>query len=676
MKKIDFHIHTLATASDAHFDFDLDTLKQYVTSAQLDAIAITNHNLFDRNQFELICETLSITVLPGIEVDLTRGHVLVIGDAGDLADFTSKTERLSQLVAEPRRGISVADLTAVLGDMARYLVIPHLDKDPAVRGEVLQELLPYVSSGEVDSPKKFIRAIKDDSKPTPVLFSDVRVSVDLTRFPTRHTFVDCGDITLAAIKQCLTDKGKVALSASDGNRLFPVFSDGQMLSTGLNVLFGERSSGKTYTLDRIEEAHRTGTVKYIRQFSLVQHDTEQYERDFDREVRNQQSRIGDEYLSGFKTVLDDVMGIDLGASDRQVQEYAGSLLKSAEEADRRDAFSKARLFNEPEFPVRDDTGLSDLIESVRHLIENVEYREIIDRHLEIANLKMLACELIELLWKKRLDSRKRTLVNELVKDIKDRLKLRTAAVQIEDVDLYRVAIEKKKVARFCEIVKWLRQRGTIQAESIQGFKVVAGKAPYGGAGELRAAASVKTAFRDAFNEYDHPYEYLRALIDKDDLPKAELYRLFVKISYSILNRDGYPVSGGERSEFRLLQQIKDAQNYDILLIDEPESSFDNLFLKSDVNEIIKRIADAMPVVVVTHNNTVGASAAADYQLYASKEKDGEGVVYRLYSGYPTDRELTSVDGAVKSNYAVTLNSLEAGSDAYKDRRAGYEAIEH
>jgi hypothetical protein len=191
---------------------------------------------------------------------------------------------------------------------------------------------------------------------------------------------------------------------------------------------------------------------------------------------------------------------------------------------------------------------------------------------------------------------------------------------------------------------------------------------------LRTAASVNTAFKDAFYEYGYPYEYLRALLDKGDIPQAELYRLFVKISYSILNRDGFPVSGGERSEFRLLQEIKDAQNYDILLIDEPESSFDNLFLKSDVNEIIKRISESMPVVVVTHNNTVGASAAANYQLYASKEKDGEAIVYRLYSGYPTDRELTSVDGAVKSNYAITLNSLEAGSDAYNDRRSGYEAI--
>ena len=36
--------------------------------------------------------------------------------------------------------------------------------------------------------------------------------------------------------------------------------DGQMISTGLNVLLGERSTGKTYTLDQIHNiVHR---VKY------------------------------------------------------------------------------------------------------------------------------------------------------------------------------------------------------------------------------------------------------------------------------------------------------------------------------------------------------------------------------------------------------------------------------
>ncbi len=53
------------------------------------------------------------------------------------------------------------------------------------------------------------------------------------------------------------------------------------------------------------------------------------------------------------------------------------------------------------------------------------------------------------------------------------------------------------------------------------------------------------------------------------------------------NKYGFNVSGGERAEFNLLTEIQDALKYDLLLIDEPESSFDNLFLKHDVNQLIK-----------------------------------------------------------------------------------------
>ena len=58
MKKIDLHIHTIATVSDSHFAFCIDKLKSYVQDAALDAIAVTNHNVFDGLQFRAIKEAL------------------------------------------------------------------------------------------------------------------------------------------------------------------------------------------------------------------------------------------------------------------------------------------------------------------------------------------------------------------------------------------------------------------------------------------------------------------------------------------------------------------------------------------------------------------------------------------------------------------------------------------
>ena len=84
--------------------------------------------------------------------------------------------------------------------------------------------------------------------------------------------------------------------------------------------------------------------------------------------------------------------------------------------------------------------------------------------------------------------------------------------------------------------------------------------------------------------------------------------------------------------------------------------------------------ESMPVVVVTHNSTVGASVGADYLLHTKKELENGDVVYRVYSGYPSDKELSSVDGKKIRTHEIMLDSLEAGTTAYESRRKGYEAI--
>lgn len=672
MKKIDLHIHTVSTISDRAFTFSLDTFKRYVTDAKLDAVAVTNHDVFDGTQFRQIQQALAATVFPGIEVNVEKGHVLVIGRPSELDDFESRAALVTQRVAKIGDSISVEELIRIFGNLQNYLVIPHYDKGPSIAGETLEKLKPYVCAGEVDSAKKFVRNIKDATKLTPVLFSDSRMMVDLVTLPTRQTFIDCGELTLEALKNCLQDKAKVALSERDGNKLWQVFDNGQKLSSGLNVLMGARSTGKTYTLNQISKAIKG--VKYIEQFSLVQQNEAFHEREFKHSVERRRSAFVDQYLAGLKRVLDEVTKIDLAGNDREVATYLETLLRSAEEADRRDAFSKATLFDEVEFPIGNAATLQALIESVRQVIENVEYRSIIEKHVDLSALKRLARELIDVLRNKLLDAEKKRVVNGLVREIKQGLKIRTAAVQVQDVDLYAMAMDKKRVTRFSEIVGFLKKDAIIFQETLQGFRIEARKHPYAGAGEIKAASGAKLAFSDAFRKYDNAYSYLRELMQNEGLPPADFYKLFVKISYRILNKDGHEVSGGERSEFRLLQEIADAQNYDLLLIDEPESSFDNLFLKSEVNQIIKSISETMPVMVVTHNNTVGASVGADYLLYTTKELENGVPRYRIFSGYPTDKKLVAVDGKVINSHETLLNSLEAGVDTYEKRRQGYEAI--
>ena len=96
MKKVDLHVHTIATQKDSDFVFDLDKILLYVETSKLDAIAITNHNIFDREQFNSIKEKLNISVLPGVEVDIENAHMIVITDESYLNNFCEQCNLLKE----------------------------------------------------------------------------------------------------------------------------------------------------------------------------------------------------------------------------------------------------------------------------------------------------------------------------------------------------------------------------------------------------------------------------------------------------------------------------------------------------------------------------------------------------------------------------------------------------
>lgn len=671
MKKIDLHIHTIATISDQEFEYDIKMLQNYVSQLSIDAIAITNHNVFDREQYEEIDDNILITVFPGIEVDIEKGHLLLIADPSELSDFSARCKEVCKLIALPTDYLSYSQFSSIFPSLDKYLLIPHYDKHPVLQLEKVPELKKYICCGEVNSIKKFESCKKSADELTPVYFSDIRIKEDLDDFPVRCTYVDVDMLSISAIKLALSDKTKVSLSVDEGHRLIDVLSNGLKISTGLTVVLGERSSGKTHTLDAI--AKNISNPKYIRQFSLLSSSANLDERRFEEVLHNRCDSVAEEYLQPFKCVVDDLRNIILEKNDSELDIYLSALLKAANEADREDIFSKTKLFGETLFDDRDLEQLKKLINAVDVLIDNSAYRSLIDSFVDKSTLLRLGIALRkqhiieeELILKKR-------FLNDIIDSIKSELRIKTAASPIPNIDFYNNLIDSKKIEKFNAITTAVRKKQNIYCKDLHTFKVVATVRPFSGPQELKLFSKKVTAFTDAFAKYTVPYKYLCELRKNEDLPVSEFYKYFARIEYKVLNRYGFKASGGERSEYNLLEQLSDATQFDILLLDEPESSFDNLFLKSDVNTMLKDISRVVPVVVATHNNTIGASVKPDYILYTKKTVDHEGNVhYQIYSGFPTGRDLTELEGDLVQKHDILLNCLEAGETAYIERRGTYE----
>ena len=670
MKKIDLHIHTVATISDKHFVFSLEKLKEYVTTMAIDCIAITNHNHFDKDQFEAIALELNISVFPGIEIDLEGGHILLISDNKELDDFKERCNLVQAEITTSQDYITLEKLQTVFPHLSKYLLIPHYDKKPILKQDIIDKLKPNISAGEVTSIRKFKSCLKEPDKLVPVIFSDMRFYEELNSFSTRQTFIDLDEITHNGIKLCLFDKDKVFLSKDDGNQLFQVTDDGLKISTGLNIVFGERSTGKTFTLNRI--CNSFDKVKYIKQFSLLQNDDEKFESLMS--IRH--SNVSENFLKELKDVVADVSNVDLLQDELDIEKYITTLIKFASENDKADTFSRATLFSESLFVEVRQESLKRLVESTILLIENLEYREIIDRHVSLNNLKNLVVDLMNKYIETEETNLKKKWVNELVSNVQDELRFRTNCTYPEDIDFYKILSDNKKVKTFSQIISYIKTEREIDRKEIRGFKVVAYPKKFPNATQLKNKSKRKLSFMDAYNNYDNPYAFLQSLKSME-LEPTEYYKYFVDIEYKTLNKHDYPVSGGERSEFNLLHEISDALKHDLLLLDEPESSFDNIFLKSEVNELIKDIAKEIPVIVVTHNSTVGASIKPDYILCTEKKLQTGNVIYKVYSGYPSSKELTSPQGDTILNFDAMLNCLEAGVDAYTDRRIkNYEILKN
>lgn len=674
MKKIDLHIHTKKTVSDSDFTFSINRLQQYVNEMKIDAIAVTNHNMFDKEQFCEICNALSgIMVFPGIEINIgaNAGHLLVISDRSDLDDFTRKCKQVEAKIQNPTDSITVAEFKEVFINLKDYLLIPHYDKNPHVEKSVIGALGDSIKTGEVSSTKKFIYCKKNDDI-SPVVFSDWRPA-DGGELPVKQTYIDMGNISLKSLKKALMDKTKIHLSDEEGHHLFQALPE-LKLSTGLSVIIGGRSSGKSYTLDKIYETHEN--IKYIKQFSLLEKEPEKAEAEFSRNIESEQSHFVQEYLRPFSLAVNEVAGIDAAKDEKKIEEYIKSLIKYATDAERADAFSKCKLFSETEFAAEDLNVLKELISAVEKLLDARKYKEIIEKNIEREKLIKLHTDLIHQYIIENVQIKKKMWVNELIDNIKSGLQSKTSATRIRKVDFYDVQMNRNRIKRFNQLVGLIETDSVIKEKNIEGFKIQVSKRKYKGAGELRSQSGKKTAFKEAFAKYGgDAYEYLLELKNTDVMEK-DYYQFFAKIDYKILNQYGYPVSGGERAEFNLLREINDALQYEMLLIDEPESSFDNIFLKKKVNHLIKEIAEEMPVIIVTHNSTVGASIQPDYVVHTRREIVDGNAVFKTYTGFPSDHELISIDGKTIMNIDATMDCLEAGRDAYEERRREYEMLEN
>ena len=135
---IDLHCHTKnAKSSESTREVDAATFLTTLQSYGVGIVAITNHNLFCRNQFDIFAKlSPNLLVWPGVELDvigdksgaIVRGHVIVISNPKYLNEFDNVISiELAKAIPDDYT-ISIDNLVTLLNGLTECLVICHYMK--------------------------------------------------------------------------------------------------------------------------------------------------------------------------------------------------------------------------------------------------------------------------------------------------------------------------------------------------------------------------------------------------------------------------------------------------------------------------------------------------------------------------------------------------------------------
>ena len=667
MKKIDLHIHTATTLKDEEFNFDLNTLKKYITDTHLDIIAITNHNYFDKSQFDVIRDSIDIDVLPGMEVDIENAHLLVIGDNNKIDELETASKFISSKIIDENSYISFEEFKSAFPNYKDYILIPHYMKKPKIQETTIKKFSGLIKCGEVPNSKKFLKIIKDETKLIPVVFSDFRPDKK-NPFPNKYTYIDVDGSEFDNIRCAIEDRNKVFISKDNAAEKIEYLPNGATISSKLNIIMGTRTSGKTYNIEKIKNTFDEDSCLYVPQFSLIG-DAE--ESKFQSLIKKECSEISYGFFENFKPLVTRILSFNINDKEEEICQQLDSLKEYAKNANI-DEFSRTKIFSEFNYYIDERQDAHNLINALKKVYCNEWNKDIVEKYINNNSIEELLNVLVERRKeeKKKIELQKYT--NLLVDKLKELLDKESSANAPESLNLINYFKYKKIIEKVNNLFIRLKVENEISTQKLALFDVKVKSRRFNTVAEMKDIFKSKISLKESFDDYykkDYLYDYVWSLHDKG-LTIDQIINLILYVEYDVKNELGENPSGGEKAEFNLLKEIKNASRYDVLLIDEPEASFDNPFINENIVSLIKKISQKTTVCITTHNSTLAMMLNPDRIIFTENIKGN----HKVYYGTMGDKSFKSVSGEEIISYDKILDVLEAGKDIYDEKGRKYESF--
>lgn len=276
--KIDLHCHTLATKGEGRErNVTPELFAEKIDAAQVDIVAVTNHNHFDFDQYELLRRAVdgAAQVWPGVELDIERWsggkpwHMIVITSPDSKVPFSESIKTLQNGRSPKDCSWPFEEIWEAFKD-SNALFISHChDKAPAITEEEIARV------GEITNndwrfyfePKSLMTLgiwsnhgrnmlmgsdIKDWNRYEEEDFVSLRVNVD-----SFEQFYLLAKRDHQVVETLLNRKGRTKVIARPHDSVaieLPLYQD-------VNVLFGQKGTGKSEIVKSIRSQFEADGIK-------------------------------------------------------------------------------------------------------------------------------------------------------------------------------------------------------------------------------------------------------------------------------------------------------------------------------------------------------------------------------------------------------------------------------
>lgn len=700
--KIDLHCHTKAVRSGELPTRNVSKEKflNAVVDAGVEVVAITNHDVFDKDQYEEFVEHVkdAVQIWPGIEFAVTHDdkafHLIVVGNPKNADEFSNDIKSLNlDAEKEPNVALNIILDTFRSKDV---LFIPHFGgKKPAIP----QETLEYLRDSLGD---KATRIIVEDTNERSVLIltdhgfnaitgsdvrdwnsyascsvSDLRLSVD--SFEQFCLLIERDEQAIdAIIKKNNSHTYRAKPSKEDGKIIVPL-----TLYEEVNVLFGDKGTGKSNILNSIEKEARADGLK------VACYRASQKDDDF-----NELLDVSDMARESKKLKNMDNCAEDFDLIKRWADKDVSSLneyYKFSKDAERRKDKSKIKLLDNISPENYDSNKLTNALKDRRqthdisgNLVDIAKkYLSEDDCNTLEKSLKKLHLNIDSKVEQENIAKSSASLLRKSLDSINSSISMKTGtskkpiATGFMEYAKNRISIHAslnriltcldKKDEEYIkyEPVGSIGGKGNLTIAKRWSMLGDKGHEKYKGYVNITSLKSAKTSLGELY-KISFAVEIEDTLHEcKESISDIDSIDCFIGVEkYPALNQVKYSPSSGEKA-ILMIQRVLN-EDADVYILDEPEMSLGGLYIDEVIRQKISNLGkQKKTVVMATHN----ANLAVRTLPYCSIFRTYRDSAYSTYIGNPFVNELVNLtDKEDRLNWKEeSMKTLEGGKEAFDNR---------